>query len=95
MITINNLVEVYELAKTYELNTLTNSWNCFVNRNSGEILKNKTFICQSFNVMEIILNLLNVNQSSIIYALQSIRDKNPNADMIQFAKLINFDRLYG
>ncbi len=57
MITINNLVEVYELTKTYELNTLTNCWNCFVNRNSGEILKNKTFICQSFNVMEIILNL--------------------------------------
>ncbi len=38
IITINNLVEVYELAKTYQLNTLTKSWNCFVNRNSGDIL---------------------------------------------------------
>jgi hypothetical protein len=41
--------------------------------------------------MESILGVMNISQTMIIFALQKIYDSNPDSDMKQFEKLINFE----
>jgi BTB/POZ domain-containing protein 9 len=91
MIVIENIVSIYEFALLYELKELINSCQRFITKNSKLIINKKSFYCNSFDLMESILGVMNISQTMIISALQTIYDSNPDSDMKQFEKLIDFE----